>query len=131
VPPTLLLPGIGHARVLLGDIDLRGIAGWRGLNVLLASAVTGWRIRLESVAATDTWRHLSAAMQARRAVRATAIDQSERGARVDVLGLFATLPGAVLETGADIAVRITRMDADEGRIVVSDRLAPTGQLALL
>ena len=48
----LLLPGIGHARVLLGEIDVRGIAGWRDVNVILASALTGWRIRLEPVAAT-------------------------------------------------------------------------------
>src|SRR5262249_12961948 len=47
VPPIVLLPGIGHARALLGEIDMRGIAGWRGLNTVLASALTGWRIRLE------------------------------------------------------------------------------------
>ena len=132
-PPMLLLPAISHARVLLGEIDVRGIAGWRGLNVVLASAITGWRIRLEPVAATDAWRHLSSAMKARRAVRATVIGPSERGIRVDVLGLFAILSGTeqALEPGHDLAVRVTRMDADEGRIFVSDRLAPTGQLALL
>ena len=131
--PMLLLPAISHARVLLGEIDVRGIAGWRGLNVMLASAITGWRIRLEPVAATDAWRHLSSAMKARRAVRATVIGPSERGIRLDVLGLFAILSATEqpLEPGEDLPVRVTRMDADEGRIFVSDRLAPTGQLPLL
>src|SRR5438132_10767249 len=36
VPPMRLLPAIAHARVLLGEIDVRGIAGWRDLNVVLA-----------------------------------------------------------------------------------------------
>jgi hypothetical protein len=133
VPPTLLLPAISHARVLLGEIDVRGIAGWRGINVLLASAVTGWRIRLDPVAASDAWRHLTAAMRARRAMRATVLDRVERGLRLDVLGLNATLspPEAEYPSGTELAVRITRMDPDEGRIFVSDRLAPTGQLPLL
>jgi len=133
VPPMLLLPAISHARVLLGEIDVRGIAGWRGLNVVLASAITGWRIRLEPVAATDAWRHLSSAMTSRREVRATVIGPSERGIRLDVLGLVAIFSGSEqsFEPGQDLAVRVTRMDADEGRIFVSDRLAPTGQLPLL
>jgi transcription antitermination factor NusA-like protein len=132
VPPMLLLPGIGHARVWLGEIDLRGIAGWRGLNALLASALTGWRIRLEPVAATFAWRRLQAAMVARRPVRGTVVGRTERGVRVEVLGLYAVLSGARREHRPDeeLEVRITRMDADEGRIFVSDRLPTTDQLGL-
>ena len=132
VPPMLLLPGISHARALLGEIDLRGIAGWRGLNVLLASALTGWRIRLEPVAATPAWRRLQAAMLARRPVFGTVVGRAERGVRVEVLGLYAVLSGAGHEhrPNEEIEVRITRMDADEGRIFVSDRLPTTGQLGL-
>ena len=130
--PTVLLPAISHARVLLGEIDLRGIAGWRGINVLLASALTGWRIRLDPIAATDAWRHLQSAMRARRAVRATVHDRIERGLRLEVLGLYATYSGAAeYASGDELAVRITRMDPDEGRIFVSDRLGDTGQLPLL
>ena len=132
IPPIVLLAGIGHARVLLGEIDVRGIAGWRGLNTLLASALTGWRIRLEPVAATAAWRRLRAAMLARRALTAAVIGQTERGTRVEVLGLYALLARrAGLAQGQDLAVRITRMDPDEGRIFVSDRLVATGQLTLL
>jgi transcription antitermination factor NusA-like protein len=133
-PPMLLLPGIGHARILLGEIDLRGIAGWRGLNAVLASALTGWRIRLEPVAATIAWRRLHAAMLARRAVLGTVVGRTDRGVRIEVLGLSTVLSGAgaVWEhrPGQEIEVRITRMDADEGRIFVSNRLATTGQLRL-
>jgi transcription antitermination factor NusA-like protein len=131
-PPMLLLPGIGHARVLLGEIDVRGIAGWRGLNAVLASALTGWRIRLEPVAATFAWRRLQAAMLARRAVAGTVIGHPDRGVRVEVLGLYGLLSGAGRDfsVGQEIEVRVTRMDADEGRIFVSDRLATTGQLRL-
>jgi N utilization substance protein A len=136
IPPVLLLAGIGHARVLLGEIDVRGIAGWRGLNTLLASALTGWRIRLEPVAATAAWSRLQAAMLTRRAVTATVVGHTERGLRVEVLGLFAVLSSKSAglnqpRPGQEVDVRITRMDADEGRIFVSDRLVATGQLALL
>jgi hypothetical protein len=130
VPPTLLLPGIGHARVLLGEIDLRGIAGWRGLNAMLASALTGWRIRLEPVAATVAWRRLRAAWLARRPVFGTVVGRTDRGVRVEVLGLYAALSGPEQPMGRELEVRITRMDPDEGRIFVSDRLVPTGQLRL-
>ena len=131
VPPTLLLPGLRHARVLLGEIDLRGIAGWRGLNTILASSLTGWRIRLEPVASTHAWRQLAVAMATRRPVLATVIGITERGTRVEVGGLFATLNRATqLEPGYELEVRVTRMDADEGRIFVSDRLGTRQQLSL-
>ncbi len=131
VPPVVLLTGIGHARVLLGEIDVRGIAGWRGLNTLLASALTGWRIRLEPVAATAAWRRLESAMLARRPLTAAVIGHHPRGARVEVLGLYAVLPRRTgLDPGQEVEVRITRMNADEGRIFVSDRLVATGQLSL-
>jgi transcription antitermination factor NusA-like protein len=143
VPPVVLLAGIGHARVLLGEIDVRGIAGWRGLNTVLASALTGWRIRLEPVAATAAWRRLHSAMLTRRPLAATVVGHTERGPRVEVLGLYAALsrwagtaPGEEvprrtnLQPGQEVEVRITRMDPDEGRVFVSDRLVATGQLPL-
>src|SRR5207302_4324653 len=117
IPPIVLLAGIGHARVLLGEIDVRGIAGWRGLNTLLASALTGWRVRLEPVAATAALPRLHSVMLARRPLTATVIRTTARGARVEVLGLHALLSrGRQLEPGQDVEVRITRMDPDEGRI---------------
>ena len=134
-PPMLLLPAIGHARVLLGEIDLRGIAGWRGLNTVLASALTGWRIRLEPVVATVAWRRLEAALRARRSVLGTVVGPTDRGTRIEVLGLYAVLSGSgngrERRPGDEVEVRLTRMDPDEGRIFASDRLATTGQLPLV
>ena len=133
VPPMLLLPGIGHARVLLGEIDLRGIAGWRGLNVVLASALTGWRIRLEPVSATAGWQRLASAVRDKRRIVASVVGPSQRGVRLEMLGLYAILSGTRehLSPGQELEVRITRMDPDEGRIFVSDRTSHLGgQLAL-
>jgi len=132
LPPVHLLPALGQARVLLGEIDVRGIAGWRGLNTLLASALTGWRIRLEPVAATSAWRQLQAASIARRPVLGTVVGRTQRGTRVDVLGLHALLthPSGERRPGHELALRITRMDPDEGRIFASDRLVATSQLGL-
>ncbi len=134
VPPMLLLPGPGHARVRLGEIDVRGIAGWRGLNTILASALTGWRIRLEPVAATPAWARLQSAMLARRPVTGSVVGRGERGPRVDLQGLYAVLSGGTsreLGVGQEVQVRITRMDPDEGRIFATERLGVRTQLPLL
>jgi N utilization substance protein A len=135
VPPVVLLPGLGHARVLLGEIDVRGIAGWRGVNAILASSLTGWRIRLEPVAATAAWASLQAAMRARRPVTGSVVRGTSRGIRVEVQGLYTVLSPrhgtAELLPGQEIQVRVTRMDPDEGRIFVSDRLTTRTQLPLL
>jgi len=135
IPPVVLLPGLGHARVLLGEIDVRGIAGWRGVNAILASALTGWRIRLEAVAATPAWASLEAAMLARRPVTGSVVRATERGSRVEVQGLYAVLSSShralELVPGQEIQVRVTRMYPDEGRIFVSDRLTTRAQPLLL
>jgi hypothetical protein len=131
VAPMVLRPLIAHAQVLVGEIDLRGMNGWRGINRLLASALTGWRIHLEPVAASPAWAVLSAACAERRAVAATVVDVSGRGTRVNVHGLVAHLPRRDrLPVGQELQVRVTRLDADEGRIWVSRRLGRTGQLSL-
>jgi N utilization substance protein A len=122
-PPMQLLPALCRARVLLGEIDVRGVAGWRDLNVVLASTLTGWRIRLEPVAATPAWARLAAALHSRRPLTATVIGGSEHGPRVDVFGLYASLSTAAPDPrpGQELAVRVLRLDADEGRIIVTDR----------
>jgi transcription antitermination factor NusA-like protein len=130
-PPMLLRPALRHAHVLVGEIDRRGMDGWRGINRLLASALTGWRIHLESISASPAWAVLSAAHATRRAVPATAIGATPRGALVDVHGLYATLPRRdQVRVDQELEVRVTRLDPDEGRIFVSRHLAPSGQLAL-
>jgi hypothetical protein len=125
-PPMLLKPAIRHAHVYVGEIDALGLSGWRGINRLLASSLTGWRIHLEPVGGTPAWRSLHAAFAARRAVSATVL----RGTKVEMRGLYGYLrTREQLEPGAEVRVVVTRMDADEGRIVVA-RERKTGQLAL-
>ena len=131
--PTLLLPGLSHARVLLGEIDLRGLAGWRGINVILASALTGWRIRLDSVTHTAAWASLASAARTRRSVEATVIGHTDRGVRVDAFGLHAVVSDAGAahwRAGETVAVRITRLDPDEGRVFAVPATAHDRQLAL-
>ena len=71
-------------------------------------------------------------MLARRPVFGTVVGRTDRGVRIEVLGLNAQLSSAGREhrPGEELEVRITRMDPDEGRIFVSDRLGTTGQLVL-
>ncbi len=131
VPPTLLKPAIRHADVLVGEIDMRGLSGWRGINRLLASAVTGWRIHLRAIADTPAWSTLTRAMAERRALSAVVVGHAPRGLRVELGGLYALLPlAAERQVGEELQVRVLKMDADEGKIVVTRRLGRTGQLAL-
>jgi transcription antitermination factor NusA-like protein len=131
VPPMLLKPAIEHAQVFVGEIDLRGMDGWRGINRLLASSLTGWRIRLSPVAGTYGWRVLELAMAEQRPLPATVLGPSSRGWRVEVEGLHAVLAaGRNRQSSEELEVRVIRMDADEGRIVVSDRLRRREQLVL-
>jgi ribosomal protein S1 len=76
---------------------------------------------------------MRAAMLARRPVMATVVGRTERGPRVEVLGLYAVLSGSrhAQREGLELEVRITRMDPDEGRIVVSDRFVTRTQLPLI
>jgi transcription antitermination factor NusA-like protein len=129
-PPMLLMPSISHVYVYVGEIDLRGLDGWRGVNRLLASALTGWRIRLVSIASTPAWRVLRSAMAEGRSVSAFVLGPSPRGLRVEVEGLYADLrrPQSLDRDAVD--VRILSMNADEGRIVVTDQPRRSAQLEL-
>jgi len=135
-PPMLLKPAIEHAQVFVGEIDLRGMDGWRGINRLLASSLTGWRIRLSPIAGTYAWRVLQSAMAEQRTLRASVLGPVPRGWRVEIEGLHAVLAASRgrqrpnEREAKDIEVRVVRMDPDEGRIVVSDRLRRREQLVL-
>ena len=56
LPPIEVSPSRRLANVLLGDIDVRGARGRQGINLLLASALTGWRIRLREIARSPAWK---------------------------------------------------------------------------
>ena len=55
---------------------------------------------------------------------------SPRGLRVEVYGLYGLLPGANAEPGTTLHVRVRRLDRDEGRIWLTDRLDSAAQLRL-
>src|SRR5689334_17112420 len=143
VPPIELLPSSRMANVLLGDIDVRGTRGRRGINLLLASALTGWRIRLREIARTPAWKALESAHEAHRSVPAEVQSRVPKGLAVVVYGLNGLLPvgqvrGVHRNTPAEqvdallrerlateLQVHVLRLDADTGHFFVSERI-PAG-----
>jgi transcription antitermination factor NusA-like protein len=149
LPPVQLLPSVRLANVLLGDIDVRGIRGRLGINLLLAAALTGWRIRLREIERSPAWRALDAALIERRSVPATVEARLPQGLAVSIYELPGLLPTGQVRgvrratptdqvdvllrerLGREIQVNVLRLDADTGHIFVSER-EPTGrQLPLL
>ena len=149
LPPIELSPSTRLANVLLGDIDVRGIRGRQGINLLLASALTEWRIRLRQIAHSPAWKSLEAAHAERRSVPATVQSRVPKGLAVVTYGLNALLPtgqvvGVRRQTPADrvdmllrqmlgheVQVNVLRLDPDEGRVFVSERLPAATQSRLL
>ena len=148
VPPMTLLDAARRADVLLGEIDYRGVRGWQAVNVLLASALTEWRIRLKRIASSPAWRLIEAARVEGRSVPAEVTSRLPKGLSVSIYGLHALLPtgqvrGIRRGTAADdvaahlrqligehIQVVPLRLDPDAGRIYVSERAPAERQLAL-
>jgi transcription antitermination factor NusA-like protein len=148
VPPIELLPSSRMANVLLGDIDLRGTRGRRGINLLLASALAGWRIRLREIARTPAWKALESALETHQSVPAEVQTRVPKGLAVVVYGLNGLLPigqvrGVHRNTpaemvdalvrerlGQQLQVHVLRLDADTGHFFVSERM-PAGRQLLL
>ena len=136
------------ANVLLGDIDLRGTRGRQGVNLLLATALTEWRIRLREIARTPAWKALEEARGAHRSVVAEVQALVPKGLAVSVFGLHGLLPtgrihGVHRKTsakqvdrllrarlGRELRVEVLRMDADSGHIFVSEQVPAGRQLNL-
>jgi hypothetical protein len=138
-----------RADVLLGDIDVRGARGRQGTNLLLASALTGWRIRVREIARSPAWRMLEAARQDHRSVPAVVQARVPKGLAVVTYGLHGLLPtgkvrgvrrrtprtevDALLRArlGQELQVNVLRLDPDTGHIFVSERIPAGYQLPLL
>ena len=149
LPPIELSPSTRLANVLLGDIDVRGVRGRHGINLLLASALTEWRIRLRQIARSPAWQTLEAAHAEHRSVPAIVQARVPKGLALLIYGLNGLLPiGQVrgvrrstpAETvdgllrqrlGHELRVDVLRLDADTGQIIVSERVPFGRQLALL
>jgi transcription antitermination factor NusA-like protein len=148
LPPVDLQAAARLANVLLGDIDVRGVRGKRGVNLLLASALTGWRIRLREISRSAAWKSLERAMTSHRTVPSTVQARVPKGLAVTMSGLNALLPtgqvrGIRKQTPADevdallrahlgqeIHVHVLRLDTDTGLIVVSEQIPAARQLRL-
>jgi hypothetical protein len=148
LPPVELHPSSRLANVLLGDIDVRGIRGRRGINLLLASALTDWRIRLREIARSPAWRALEVANREHRSVPASVDSRVAKGLALSIDGLNALLPtgqvrGVRRETpaeqvdlmmrerlGQELQVHVLRLDPDSGHVFVSERSLGGKQLAL-
>ncbi len=148
LPPIELSPSTRLANVLLGDIDIGGVRGRQGINLLLASALTEWRIRLRRIARSPAWKTLEAAHAGRRSVPAMVQARVPKGLALSIYGLNGLLPigqvtgirrstpaetvDALLRQrlGHELRVDVLRIDSDTGQIIVSERLSPGRQLPL-
>jgi len=149
LPPIELSPSTRLANVLLGDIDVRGVRWRHGINLLLASALTEWRIRLRQIARSRAWKALESAHAGSRPVPAVVQARVPKGLAVSIYGLNGLLPigqvrgvrrSSSVETvdsllrerlGQELRVDVLRLDPDTGQIIVSERGASGRQLPLL
>ena len=124
VPPMTLLEAARRADVLLGDIDYRGVRGWQAVNVLLASALTEWRIRLKRIASSPAWRLIEAARVEGRSVPAEVTSRLPKGLSVSIYGLHALLP-----TGRSAGFAAARLPTRRRASAPTDRRAHPGRPA--
>ncbi len=61
LPSAFLRPASRRFDILLADVDYRAARGRRDLNMLLTSALTDWRVRIQQIARSRSWRALQAA----------------------------------------------------------------------
>jgi transcription antitermination factor NusA-like protein len=136
------------ASVLLGAIDVRGIRGRRGINLELASSLTGWRIRLREIGRSPAWKALEDAQREHRTVTATAQTRVSKGLVVSVYGISGLLPTGQVRgvhrntpanevdalmrerLGQELQVHVIRLDPDTGHVFMSERTSAGRQLAL-
>jgi transcription antitermination factor NusA-like protein len=148
VPTTMLYPVRRHADVLLGEIDYPAARGQRAINMLLASELTSWRVRVKQIARSRHWRGLELALAEERSVRAQVIGRAPKGLRVQVHGLNALLPFGQLRNvkratppdvveakiqhrlGQELEVNVLRLDPERGTIIVTERVPAGRQLRL-
>jgi len=148
VPPVELSPSTRLASVLLGDVDVRGVRGRRGINLLLASALTEWRIRLREITRSPAWKALDIARREHQSVPATVQSRVTKGLAMSIYGLHGLLPTGQVRgvrrntppeqvdvllrerLGQELQVNVLRLDSDTGHIFVSERMPGGVQLPL-
>jgi transcription antitermination factor NusA-like protein len=148
LPSAVLYPVRRRADILLGEIDFPAARGRRASNMLLASALTHWQIRVKQIVRSRNWHALEAANNEQRPVPAEVAGKAPKGMRVRVYGLNGLLPFGrirgikrttppnVVETkvqrllGEQLEVDVLQLDADPGTIIVSEHVSQARQLRL-
>jgi len=92
VPSGVLYPILRRAEILLGEIEYRGARGWRDVNQVLASALTGWHLSIEPIAGSPNWGALETARIQARGVPAEIVGRTPKGLQVRVYDLNGLLP---------------------------------------
>jgi transcription antitermination factor NusA-like protein len=149
LPSMQLSSSTRLANVLLGDIDVRGARGRQGINVMLAAALTEWRIHLREIARAAVWKVLKAALAQSQSVPAIVNARVAKGLAVTIYGLHGLLPiGQIVGVrrstpprevdtliqrllGKELQVIVLKLDPDEGHIFVAERPSQARQLTLL
>jgi transcription antitermination factor NusA-like protein len=148
--PAIELSSSGRrATVMLGAIDVRGARGRQGINLMLASALTDWRIHLREIARAAAWKVLEAALAQSQSVPAIVNARVAKGLAVTIYGLHGLLPiGQIVGVrrstpprevdtltqrllGTELQVIVLKLDPDEGHIFVAARPRQARQLSLL
>jgi transcription antitermination factor NusA-like protein len=147
--PSMQLSSGRRATVMLGAIDVRGARGRQGINLMLASALTDWRIHLREIARAAAWKVLEAALAQSQSVPAIVNARVAKGLAVTIYGLHGLLPiGQIVGVrrstpprevdtltqrllGTELQVIVLKLDPDEGHIFVAARPLQARQLSLL
>jgi transcription antitermination factor NusA-like protein len=148
VPSAVLYPVRHRADILLGEIDYPAARGRRALNMLLASALTSWQVRVKQIARSRNWHALEAAQGESSSVPAEVLGSAPKGLRVQVYGLNGLLPFGQISgvkrnmppevvaakvqhrLRQELEVTVLRLDPDQGTIIVSERMPAGRQLRL-
>jgi hypothetical protein len=148
LPSAQLYPVRRRADILLGEIDYPAARGRRAVNMLLTSALTGWQVRVKQIVRSRNWHALERAQAELQSLPAEVLGTAPRGLRVQVYGLNALLPfgqlsGVKRNTPPQVVaakvqhrlrqqleVTILRLDADQGTVIVSERMPAGRQLRL-
>ncbi len=81
-----------RADILLGEIDDPAARGRRAVNMLLASALTSWQVRVKQITRSRNWHALERALVEMRSLPAEVVGTAPKGLRLQVYGLNALLP---------------------------------------
>jgi hypothetical protein len=120
-PSAFLWPVTRPADVLVGGIDYPAAHGRRAVNMLLASALTDWHVRVKQIERPRSWQALEAAERELRPVSAHVVGQASKGLRVRVFGLNALLPVGQMSSATHRPTSWTRRSSTDSTASLRSR----------